>query len=65
MTYNSTEIVTGKGQSGAAIQWQDDLDVENKKNKILGVHVGNHADNNYGTLIIKNMFIDFILETLR
>ena len=35
-----------------------------KKYKIIGVHVGNQGDNNFGTLITKNMFLDYILPTL-
>ena len=65
ISYKNQEIITTKGQSGSAIQYYDyDSKTDSMIYKILGVHVGSQGDNNFGTLIVKNMFLDFIIVTL-
>ena len=61
VTYDYTKVVTGKGQSGAALYYEDP---NSKEQKIIGVHSGNQGVLNYGCFINFNMFLDFILPTL-
>ena len=60
LSYDFRKIVTSKGQSGSPLHHID----EDGNYRTIGVHVGNLDNRNYSTILIKNVFFDFILPSL-
>jgi hypothetical protein len=60
MIYGFTGVATGKGQSGASIQYK----TKDNKYQVIGVHDGNHDVSNFGTFITMALYFDFIVPNL-
>jgi len=68
MVYNEngkTSIITTEGQCGAPIQMHYGENIKTDDvYTIVGVHVASEDGDNFGTLISKMMFLDYIIPTV-
>ena len=68
LQYNYDALVTGKGQSGAAVHMleTDENDKKTVKSyRTIGVHVGNKDKHNYAAALTKKLFLDFLHPKLK
>jgi hypothetical protein len=61
LKYGSTELVTGKGQSGGTVQLLN----SDGSFQTIGVHVGHKSEQNFGAALTEKLFLDFLHPALK